>query len=211
MAYRVQDTLSQTATALEASARTWFQYYGTQTEEKPWSAVITALRETEIPDWVKQHETAVVKAQLTKSQPASSEQSALLMQNFARGAVEAKIYVDKHGAFHMTFGVPADCVNDEKDIADVPLGFRYYTETHACAADCRSFSTSTETFSFEEDWSVLNAASWTGMTVGQLWPHMPFLKCHFQVEWHASQSVEEVLQREKIRFPPFIRQMSRAG
>ena len=49
-------------------------------------------------------------------------------------------------------------------------------------------------------------------TVGrQLWPHIPFFKGHYQVEWHATQSVEEVLQREKIQFPPFIRQMSRVG
>ena len=121
--------------------------------------MITALRETDLPEWVKLHETAVVKAQLTKSQPVSSEQSALLMQDFARSAVEANIYVDKHGSFHMTFGVPADCVNAEKDIDDVPVIFRYYTETHSCAAVCRSFSTSTETLTFEEDWSVLNAAS----------------------------------------------------
>ena len=144
MAYRVQDTLSQTATALEASARTWYNHYGTKTESKPsWASVITALRETDLPEWVQLHEEAVVKAQLTKSQPISSEQSALLMQDFARQAVEAKIYVNKHGAYHMTFGVPADCVNGNDLIDDdVPVVFRYYTETHSCAAVCRSFSTS---------------------------------------------------------------------
>ena len=57
MAFRVQGTLAETATALEASARTWFQYYGSQSEMRPsWAAVITALRETEIPEWVWNHE-----------------------------------------------------------------------------------------------------------------------------------------------------------
>ena len=111
----------------------------------------------------------------------------------------------------MSFGCPSDCVTDTGDIANVPVVFRYYTETHACAAVCRSFSTSTQTITFAEDWDSLNAEEWKGMTVGQLWDHLPFIKLHHQVEWHAVQSVEDVLQREKIQFPPFIRQMSRVG
>ena len=107
--------------------------------------------------------------------------------------MEAKIYVDKHGSFHMSLGVPHDCITDKADVADVPVVFRYYTETHACAAVCRSFSTSTQTITFAEDWDSLNVENWKGMTVGQLWHHLPFIKCHYQVEWHAAQSVEEVL------------------
>ena len=37
------------------------------------------------------------------------------------------------------------------------------------------------------------------------------MKGHFQVEWHAAQSVQEVLQRDGVQFPSFIRQMSRVG
>ena len=205
MAFRVQNTLSSTASALEASARTWYQYYGTNNELQPsWAAVAVGLREAEVPAWVGNHEKAIVKAQLSRSQPVSPDQSAILMQNFARGVVEAKIYVDKHGSFHMSLGVPHDCITDKDDIADVPVVFRYYTETHACAAVCRSFSTSTETITFEEDWDSMNTESWKGMTVGHLWAHLPFIKLHYQVEWHAVQSVEEVLQREKIQFPPLF-------
>ena len=102
----------------------------------------------------------MVKTQLSRSQPVSPDQSALLMQDFARGAVEAKIYADKHGYFHMSFGVPSDCITETGDIADVPVVFRYYTETHACAAVCRSFSTSMHTVNFTEDWDVFNAGDW---------------------------------------------------
>ena len=49
------------------------------------------------------------------------------------------------------------------------------------------------------------------MTVGKLLKHIPFMKRHFKVEWHAAQSVQEVLQRDGVQFPSFIRQMSRVG
>ena len=37
------------------------------------------------------------------------------------------------------------------------------------------------------------------------------MKGHFKVEWHAAQSVQEVLQRDSVQFPSFIMQMSRVG
>ena len=212
MAFRVQQSLSNTSEDLADSARKWFNHYGTQTQTRPsWEAVITSLAEITIPEWVWQHEAAMGRAQLGRSQPVSPEQSALLMQDFAKGTVEAKMFVDKFGAFHMSIGVPKDCVLDSGDIADVPIVFRYYTDTHACAAVCTSFAANAEVLEFEENWNVLNPATWKGMTVSQLWHHVVFMQAHFQLEWHAAQSVDEVIQRELIQFPTFIRQMSRAG
>ena len=137
MAFRVQQSLSNTAEDLAESAPKWYRHHGTQTQTRPsWEAVITSLTESTIPEWVWQHEAAIVKAQLGRGQPVSPEQSALLMQDFAKGTVEAKMYVDKFGAFHMSLGVPMDCVLDSGDIADVPIVFRYYTDTHARVLQC---------------------------------------------------------------------------
>ena len=118
----------------------------------------------------------------------SPDQSGMLLQGFARGVVEAKIFVDKHGAFHMSLGVPLDCILNNETVKNVPIVFRNYTETHACAAVCRSFTTSTGTLEFKESWDVLDASTWQGMTVDQLMPHIPYMQGHFQVEWHAAQS-----------------------
>ena len=99
MAFRVQQSLAATAEGLANSARKWFAHYGTQTQTRPsWEAVITSLTETNIPEWVWQHEAAIVRAQIGRSQPVSPEQSALLMQDFAKNTVEAKMFVDKFGA-----------------------------------------------------------------------------------------------------------------
>ena len=111
----------------------------------------------------------------------------------------------------MSLGVPSDCITSKETVKNGPIVFRYYTETHACAAVCRSFTTSTGTLNFKESWDVLDASTWQGMTVDQLMPHIPFMQGHFQVEWHAAQSVEEVLLRDEIQFPSFVRQMSRVG
>ena len=213
MAYRVQHSLAQTDKALEHSARTWFKHYGDSGAEYPsWQAVIAHLQETEIPEKVWRHEASIVKAQLSRGQPVSPDQSSMLMQDFARGVVEAKMFEDKHGNFHISLGVPADCITSDESVRlDVPIVFRYYTDTHACAAVCRSFSTGTTTTVFHEDWRVLNAATWQGMTVGQLIPHIPFMQGHFNVEWHAAQTVSEVLQRDQVQFPSFVHQMSRGG
>ena len=142
-----------------------------------------------------------MKAQLSRGQPVSPDQSAMLMQDFARGVVEAKMFEGKHGSFHISLGVPSDCITNDNSVKDMPIVFRYYTETHACAAVCRSFSTGTTTTVFHEDWRVLNKATWQGMAVGQLLPHIPFMQGHFQVEWHAAQTVSEVLQRDQVQFP----------
>ena len=194
MAFRVQQSLANTAEGLVDSARKWFTHYGTQTQARPsWEAVITSLAETTIPEWVWQHEAAIVKAQIGRSQP---EQSELLMQDFAKSTVKAKMFVDKFGSFHMSIGVPRDCVLDSDDIADVPIVFRYYTDTHACAAVCTSFVANAEVLDFEENWDVLNPATWKEMTVSQLWHHVVFMQAHFQLEWHAAQSVDDVIRRE---------------
>ena len=114
----------------------------------------------------------LVKTQLSRGQPVSLEQSALLMQDFAQGTVEglAKMYVDKFGAFHMPLGVPMDCVlgldSGHGGIADVPIVLRYYTDTHACVAVRTSFPTSTNVLNFEESRDVLNPADWNGKVVG---------------------------------------------
>ena len=47
--------------------------------------------------------------------------------------------------------------------------------------------------------------------MGKLLKHIPFTKGHFQVEWHAAQSVQEVLQRDSVQLPSSIRQMRRVG
>ena len=178
MAFRVQQSLAATAEGLANSARKWFAHYGTQTQTRPsWEAVITSLTETNIPEWAWQHEAAIVRAQLGRSQPVSPEQSALLMQDFAKNTVEAKMFVDKFGEFHMSIGVPHDCVEGD-GIADVPIVFRYYTDTHACAAVCTSFVANAEVLEFAESWNVLNPATWKGMTAHQLWKHKEFLQAH---------------------------------
>ena len=81
-----------------------------------------------------------MSSQLSRGQPVSPDQSVMLMQDFARGAIEAKMFVDKHGAFHIALGVPADCLSTDGKVKNVPIVFRYYTETHACAAVCTSFT-----------------------------------------------------------------------
>ena len=96
--------------------------------------------------------------------------------------------MDKHGAFHISLGVPSDCILNNETVKNVPIVVRYYTETHACAAVCRSFTTSTGNQEFNESWDVLEASTWQGMTVDQLMPHIPYMQGHFQVEWHAAQS-----------------------
>ena len=125
--------------------------------------------------------------------------------------MEANFFVDKHGAFHMSLGVPMDCISRDEQAMDVPVVFRYYTETHAMAAVCKSFTVGQDKIDFEEDWGILDKQAWKRMTVGQLLKHIPFMKGHFQVEWHAAQSVQEVLQRDGVQFPSFIRTMSRVG
>ena len=137
----MQQTLAHTDQALEDSARVWFQHYGTLETQRPtWQAVLAHLRESNIPDWVWEHEARIVSSQLSRGQPVSPDQSSMLMQDFARGAVEAKMFVDKHGAFHISLGVPADCLSTDGKVKNVPIVFRYYTETHACAAVCTSFT-----------------------------------------------------------------------
>ena len=58
---------------------------------------------------------------------------------------------------------------------------------------------------------MLQASTWQSMPVDQLMPHIPYMQGHFQVEWNAAQSMEEVLLRDEIQFPSFVRQMSRVG
>jgi len=212
MAFRVQSSLASTDRSLEASARVWFEHYGADQNQKPtWMSVLAHLRESNIPEWVWDHESQIVRAQLAGGQPVSPNQSAMLMQDFARGVVEAKLFVDKYGAFHMSLGVPMDCISSDEQVMDVPVVFRYYTETHAMAAVCTSFTVGNDRSDFTEDWQVLDKKAWGGMTVGKLLKHIPFMKGHFKVEWHAAQSVQEVLQRDGVQFPSFIRQMSRVG
>ena len=187
MAFRVRDSLSSTDLALEASARVWFEHYGANQNQRPsWMSVLANLRESNIPEWIWDHESQIVRAQLGRGQPVSPNQSAMLMQDFARGVVEAKRFVDKHGAFHMPLGVPMDCISSDEQVMDVPIVFRYYTETHAMAAVCKSFTVGQNRTEFNEDWNVLNKQVWGGMTVGKLLQHVPFMKGHFQVEWHAA-------------------------
>ena len=107
MAYRVQDSLTSTDLALEASARIWFEHYGANQNQRPsWMSVLAHLRESNVPEWIWDHESQIVRAQLGRGQPVSPYQSAMLLQDFARGVVEAKLFVDKHGAFHMSLGFP---------------------------------------------------------------------------------------------------------
>ena len=212
MAYRVQDSLTSTDLALEASARIWFEHYGANQNQRPsWMSVLAHLRESNVPEWIWDHESQIVRAQLGRGQPVSPYQSAMLLQDFARGVVEAKLFVDKHGAFHMSLGVPRDCIFSDEQVMDVPIVFRYYTETHAMAAVCNSFTVGDNRMEFKEDWNVLDKKAWGGMTVHKLLKHNPFMKGHFKVEWHAAQSVQEVLQRDSVQFPSFIMQMSRVG
>ena len=53
------------------------------------------------------------------------------------------------------------------------------------AAGCKSFTVGQDRSEFDEDWNVLDRDAWGGMTVGKLLKHVPFMKGHFQVEWHA--------------------------
>ena len=161
MAFRVQSSLTCTDRALEASARVWFQHYGEDHIHKPtWMSVLAHLRESNIPEWVWDHASQIVRAQLAGGQPVSPNQSAMLMQDFARGVVEAKRFVDKYGAFHMSLGVPMDCISSDEQVMDVPVVFRYYTETHAMAAVCTSFTVGDDRSDFTEDWKVLDKNAW---------------------------------------------------
>ena len=119
MAFRVQDSLSCTDRSLEASARVWVEHYGADQNHRPsWMSVLAHLRESNIPEWVWDHESQIVRAQLAGGQPVSPNQSAMPMQDFARGVVEAKLFVDKHGAFHMSLGVPMDCISSDDQVMD---------------------------------------------------------------------------------------------
>ena len=96
-----------------------------------------------------------MRSQLSRGQPVSPDQSAMLMQDFARGAVEAKMFVDRHGAFHISLGVPADCISSDGMVENVPIVFRYYTETHACAAVCKSLTANGSKKAYQESWDIL--------------------------------------------------------
>ena len=118
--------------------------------------MIANLTESTVPDFVWQNEAAIIKSHLSKSQPVSPWQSALLMQPFATGIVEVKIFHASLGVLTMHIGVPVDALDEHGELLNVPVVFRYYTDTHACAAVCDFFDLNKQGEAFNEDWSVMD-------------------------------------------------------
>jgi hypothetical protein len=125
----------------ETAARKWFSHNGLKDSSPTWQHVCAALTERDVPEVVWQCQAPVVLSILCRDQPISPEQNAMLLLPHAANYVECKLYHDADDEFHMALGIPTSCVAQDSTLKDVPIVFKYYTPTHACAAVCDPFRT----------------------------------------------------------------------
>ena len=125
-------------------ARKWFSHHGLKENNPTWQRVCAALTERAVTPELWQCQAPIVRSLIGLEQPVSPEQNAmlllLLLLPHAEHFVECKLYHDAQDVFHMAVAVPGKCVNKDSTLKDVPVVFKYYTLTHACAAVCDSVS-----------------------------------------------------------------------
>ena len=131
----------------------------------------------------------------------------MLLLPHAANYVECKLYHDANDEFHMALGIPTSCVAQDSTLKDVPIVFKYYTPTHACAAVCDSFSHWGQQSIYNEDWVEINDATWQGMRMHAFLAVSRELQRSIAVDFYAAKTIDEILSQQQHIYPRYVRQM----
>ena len=115
------------------------------------------------------------------------------------------------GADSVRDGKTLGARNAEVTLKDVPVVFKYYTLTHACAAVCDSAAWHGQVTEPSENWDNVDGDAWEGMRMHASLAMVPELQRTVAVDSYAAKTIDEVVLQQHQNFPGFVMKMDVTG